>query len=429
MRNHLVLKHTLLASLLIILAAQMNLNLFADGFRVAMGICFLAAAAYLVSSISIPLVILFTDAGVLITRAIAGIASGSSLNEAIVNTLPELVFYLISGGLIWAAVTLPRRNYHQAIYAFLVCAIDFLSNLIELLIRLTTAGLNSRILIVLLLVAVVRATVLLIILVIATEYRLTLLQRANAEQYQNLMMLMAQLQGEISWMEKGSLDVEQIMSNAYSLYTKLDETGAPRELVHSALDISKDIHEVKKAYALIVRGIRDVIEGDAAGPGMDVRHLLMLVADVNMTGAKGPRPKPEILVDCPEGLSTDTPYVILSVFNNLITNALEAFEDAPERLKDVRPRIRITCAHSGDEYTFHVSDNGPGIDESIAAHLFEPGYSTKINYDTGVVGRGLGLAIVQDMVTTVLGGKIRFETGSDGTTFTLTVPKTTFREI
>ena len=50
MLHNISIRHTLLAVLLTTCAAQLNIGLFADGFKVAMGICAFTAAAYLVPS-------------------------------------------------------------------------------------------------------------------------------------------------------------------------------------------------------------------------------------------------------------------------------------------------------------------------------------------------------------------------------------------
>ena len=427
MQYSIKIKHSLLASLLIIAFAQMNLNLFAEGFKVAMGICCLAAAAYLVQTVSIPLTIILADTGVFFTRVIAELAGGNTLHTSILHSYPETIFYLTAGLLIWGLLKISERSIGQALYALVVCGIDFFSNFLELMIRLGSAGINGRILIIIAVVAVIRSAALLIMLVIANEYRLTLLQRANAEQYQNMMLLMSRLQGEVAWLEKGSLAVEQIMTEAYDLYNELDKAGAPRELVRSALNISKDVHEVKKEYYMIVRGIRDVIDAEPPGRGIDVNHLLMLIGDAHMNKTKSADGGPEIRIDCEDGIYTGTPYIILSVFNNLVTNAIEAFEDLPPE-KTRKPVINITGRKDAESYLFTVSDNGPGVSPDITEHIFQPGYSTKIDYETGVVGRGLGLAIVHDIVTNTLQGTIDLHSDGNGTTFEIAVPKTNFME-
>ncbi|MFN5545336.1 MAG: ATP-binding protein, partial [Bacteroidota bacterium] len=64
-----------------------------------------------------------------------------------------------------------------------------------------------------------------------------------------------------------------------------------------------------------------------------------------------------------------------------------------------------------------VKDNGSGMSEDQAAHIFKPYFSTKIS------GMGLGLPIIKSMIESG-SGSISFVTQKDeGTTFTIKLPK------
>jgi signal transduction histidine kinase len=64
-----------------------------------------------------------------------------------------------------------------------------------------------------------------------------------------------------------------------------------------------------------------------------------------------------------------------------------------------------------------VSDTGKGIPARDGSKIFEPGYTTKKR------GWGMGLALVQRIVTQYHGGRIRVETtSSHGTTFLVNLP-------
>jgi signal transduction histidine kinase len=62
-----------------------------------------------------------------------------------------------------------------------------------------------------------------------------------------------------------------------------------------------------------------------------------------------------------------------------------------------------------------VADDGAGIPEDIQERVFQPSFSTKTS------GMGLGLAISKRAVEAA-GGAITFETGEEGTTFTVRLP-------
>jgi signal transduction histidine kinase len=64
-----------------------------------------------------------------------------------------------------------------------------------------------------------------------------------------------------------------------------------------------------------------------------------------------------------------------------------------------------------------VIDDGPGIPDDMRGRLFRP-FATG-HRDTG--GRGLGLFVVRQAIRK-LGGSIRVETSSSGTTFRLEFP-------
>ncbi len=104
------------------------------------------------------------------------------------------------------------------------------------------------------------------------------------------------------------------------------------------------------------------------------------------------------------------PDQLLSVFNNVIKNAVQAIPNDREGI------INITTKVSGLNILISVSDNGRGISEEIRNKIFMPNFTTKSS------GMGLGLAIVKNIVNNS-GGKIWFETKENiGSTFYIQFP-------
>ena len=103
---------------------------------------------------------------------------------------------------------------------------------------------------------------------------------------------------------------------------------------------------------------------------------------------------------------------LAQVFQNLIGNALKFRGDRPAR-------IRIGAEQNDDKWTFHVRDNGIGIDKQYAEVVFQmfQRLHERGRYD----GNGIGLAIAKKIVERH-GGRIWFDSELDkGSTFYFTL--------
>ena len=83
--------------------------------------------------------------------------------------------------------------------------------------------------------------------------------------------------------------------------------------------------------------------------------------------------------------------LLRQAFSNLCRNALEACTGA-----GVVPEVTIEGARDPAQSVLRIAviDNGPGIDDRVAAQMFQPFFTTKAN------GIGLGLALVQKIIVT-----------------------------
>jgi signal transduction histidine kinase len=85
---------------------------------------------------------------------------------------------------------------------------------------------------------------------------------------------------------------------------------------------------------------------------------------------------------------------------------------------DASGAVRIEVAVEGGQLTLACCDNGAGIAEGDLARVFEPFFTTRM----GQGGTGLGLHIVHNLVTNVLGGTIKVTSGGGETRFVLRCP-------
>lgn len=99
------------------------------------------------------------------------------------------------------------------------------------------------------------------------------------------------------------------------------------------------------------------------------------------------------------------------VFVNLLQNAIEALTGHPE------PSIRIDAVTSDDRVSITVSDNGPGLPDTVMQSLFVPFTTTK------ATGLGLGLVISKDIVSELGGSFSGSNAATGGAIFTVTLPR------
>ena len=101
---------------------------------------------------------------------------------------------------------------------------------------------------------------------------------------------------------------------------------------------------------------------------------------------------------------------IIRMFNNLIQNAIQAIGQKNDG------KIKMSLKKEELFYQIEIDDNGKGIPENIKLMIFKPNFTTKST------GMGLGLAIVNKIVSNH-GGTIRYETEKEkGTVFTVLLP-------
>ena len=104
------------------------------------------------------------------------------------------------------------------------------------------------------------------------------------------------------------------------------------------------------------------------------------------------------------------------VFLNLISNAVQALEEANVK----RNLVRVRSFDDGEYVVVEVSDNGPGIAPEAAPRIFESFFTTKPRG----MGTGLGLPISLGIVRS-LGGEIIVDNRpGEGATFRVRIPAT-----
>jgi len=126
----------------------------------------------------------------------------------------------------------------------------------------------------------------------------------------------------------------------------------------------------------------------------------------------------------PISVSVEVPPIALDgypgplgqVISNLVQNALlHGFEGRS------KGQIQIQAKADETQLVLTLSDDGCGIPADLVRRVFDPFFTTRL----GKGGSGLGLHIVHNIVTGILGGQIELQPAPDsGACFVITIPQT-----
>lgn len=337
--------------------------------------------------------------------------------------MPETIFYIVYGFVFYII----KKSNMSITYTkvFIISTIvDFISNMLETHIRIgeelfTT---DNQIIKVILLIAVIRASLVWMILIGYKYYRLFLIKEEHDKRYRNLLQLISQLKTEMYWMEKNMDHIERVMTNAYQLFSNISENKNRDAWSNKSLEIAKDIHEIKKEYGLVVTGIEDMMANKLDNTGINFNELITILQETMEIEIKNQKKNIIIEYNIGENFYTEKHYYLMSILRNIIINAIDSIES----------KGKITVSHTveNNSHKFIIEDNGCGIKEEEISHIFSPGYSSKIDYSTGQVNRGLGLPLIENIIKVYLNGNlsVKSEYGK-GSVFLISIPANELEDV
>ncbi len=339
-----------------------------------------------------------------------------TLSGVLMHNLPSFGYYLAYGLLFKG---LKVRDYTGNIPALvlLLSLCDITSNCVELIIRSELVGRTlEEVLTRVVAVGVGRALLAVIGYYSLKRYRDFVLAEDHAARYAELILIIAKLKAELFYLKKSSADIELVMEKGYTLYQTLNAVY-PGELSQTdspaarALAIARDIHEVKKDYYRVTRGIEEILNVAVSEEGLPLAEFFQIVEQNTRRYINGLDKPITITFNYTGDLVTDQYYAIVSILNNLIINAVEAV--------DATGIITVSGQCGGGRLVLSVADNGPGISPEEMELIFAPGYSTKFSEITGQMSTGLGLSHVKNL-TEALAGKITVSSQPGKTVFAVT---------
>ncbi len=330
--------------------------------------------------------------------------------SVILRYLPVCLYYVVYG-LVFDLLRL-RQKKGQPFYLLMgLWVADVIPNILEVLARGEWQGTPFETIVSsILITGIMRAAITVVGRLVVRSALARMRDKERLRHMKDRLLEEARLQAELYYLRKSVHGIENAMALSYDLYEVLEEPHNREK----ALTIAKDIHEIKKDYIRVVAGFENTLLKTGT-EHMQLEELAHLLTENSAKVARSMGKEVDFTLDIRAHLATQEHYALITILNNLVHNATEAF--------DRTGTILLSILEEREHLVLVVSDNGPGIDSEDQALIFTPGFSTKYNPVSGKMSTGIGLVHVKNLVEEHLGGTIRFtsEAGS-GTCFTVTLP-------
>ncbi len=343
---------------------------------------------------------------------------------AFIHNFPALAYYLVFG--ICFKFSKVRQHIKQLpLLIVWLCGLDIVGNLAELMVRGELADTHEEYIVAsMVMMAVIRAIIAVAGYYGLRRYHAFILAEDQLNRYTAMNMMVAELKTELFFIKKSAADIEKVMEESYELYQLLqnkatsghDKNHNPVLMPQKALSIARNIHEIKKDYYRVTTGIENILEPSTLEQGIHLSEVFSLIKQHAYHNLTDKNRHISLEFHAEEDFIINQAYIynVVSILNNLLTNALEACEDGCV--------IQVWQHFCGNNVLFEIEDNGPGIPESDLEVIFAVGYSTKFSPVTGKMSTGLGLSHAKNL-TEFLGGTIDVRSQAHvATCFRISIP-------
>ncbi len=405
------------------IASQIYLNMFVDGFIIAMSVVMMGFFLYIFKDIESFKAVLLIGVCSPLFRLFITLMKSNPVGESLIWVLPDIAFffaYAVFFGVIFRKLGFTSyKNYYLRL---VLC--DFLSNFVEISVRflILYTHFDPDKVVGLMILALSRSLFILLLCMGSDSYRSLLENKEHEENYKKLVLMAATFNAEVYFMQKNMNEIEAIMRDAFTLYRgllKLDD--CPREYSTTALGIAKDIHEVKKGYRRVIQGLQNNFLAEFESKKLSLKDIFKILSvDVDKS-VNSQKTSVSFSYSMAKDYLIEKHFAFMSILRNLISNSIDAFEASNQFHGSISVICKEVDADGVKCCEIVVRDNGPGIDENAIAFLFEPGYTTKYD-EGGDQNRGLGLTLVKDLIQDVFSGEISVISSKSGTAFTILIP-------
>lgn len=326
---------------------------------------------------------------------------------------PDIFFY-VTYGIVFYVLSLFAGNHKATKYYIVLFLSDFISNLVELMVR-TQVALEWSMIQGIILVAIGRTCLIMLTIFIVVRYTSLLMKQEHEKRYQYLMMLSSRFKSEIYFLHKNMGQIESLVGLSHRLKNQEGIDEATKELT---LDLAKGVHEVKKDYLRVVKGLEEIYDGGLNLEVIDLKDLFKIIEVNTRDFLRSKNSEVMCSFKCKTSINIKEHFYLMSIIRNLVNNAIEACGE--------NGKVYVYAQDVNEYIEIYVRDNGTGIKEDERPYIFNTGYSTKFDKETGDIYRGIGLTLVKEMVESIFKGQIHVETAyGEGSSFIVKIKRET----
>jgi two-component system sensor histidine kinase YcbA len=396
------------------LAGEFKFYPFDDTFRVSLGT---------------PVFFLFLLWGRSIHPVIAGIVTGVSVfflrfslavgirdisvEDAMYLHVPAFFYYFIYA-LAFYKTKLNERHDQPFMIGLLGVLIELFASVSEMTIRSILANQDTPLLAIdqLVLIAFIRSF---FVLGFFNILKLREAKSAEAEQRmqkEQMLLFISSLYEESVQLKKTMQNAEEITRTCYDFYRRIKTRETNGSDAQTALQIAGLVHEIKKDNQRIHAGLSKLMSSENLQEYMKIEDLGNIMIVSNRRYAESLRK----VITFSLHIDGDHPpyhvYMVLSLINNLLANAVEAIEE--------EGYVSLHVKRKDQFVEFCIGDNGLGIAPKQKEIIFTAGYTKKFDA-AGNPSTGIGLSYVKQTVEK-FGGHIRLMDTYKETVFIVGIP-------
>jgi len=329
------------------------------------------------------------------------------------NHFPVFFYYMIFG--LFFHIFKVKKMYHRPLLIGLLgMVLEIMGNFTEMTIRhfTTDMKLTASEFLIIVGVAIIRSFFVLGFFntILVRETRLA--EEQQRKRTEEVLLIVSNLYVETFQLKKSAENAEKLTSACYTIYRDL-KTQNNHNQAQEMLKIAGELHEIKKDNQRIYAGLSKLMNKEKFD-FINIQEIISVVTISNQHYG-------ELLgktIDFEVNVFGEHPeyhtFILLSLLNNLVSNAVEAI--------DHEGQVVLTVARVEDEVNIRIMDNGKGISEKNKKYIFDPGFTTKFD-QAGIASNGIGLSYTKNVVEN-LQGKINLveSPAAKGTTFDIHLP-------